>query len=258
MSVIFYFSGTGNSLDAAKQAAAVLPQCRLEPMAAYLAHPYHVEDEIVGIVCPVYCFDLPPLVQNFLQALQAKPQYCFGLVTMGGNQGRALKHLQELLARKGVELAYADAVAMPDNFFIAPKLKADAMLIAADKALTEIVTNIHRRKRDTGNCQENYFWRYLGIPLGWQFLRSVLRVGEPRLRPQRCVGCGLCSGLCPVGNIKMDKRRPVFGDRCASCFGCRHWCPKHAIQMGGLKAKADLSYTNPNIKAEDLLRQEEK
>ncbi|MDO4920382.1 MAG: EFR1 family ferrodoxin [Phascolarctobacterium sp.] len=258
MSVIFYFSGTGNSLDAARQAAAVLPQCRLEQMAAYLAHPYEVRDDIVGVVCPVYCFGLPPLVQNFLRALRAKPQYCFGLVTMGGNSGRALKNLQELLAQKNIELAYANSVAMPDNFFMARRAQYNEMLIAADKALTDIVTDIHKRRRDTAKCRENYVGKYLTTPVGWWFMRSVLHVGQPRLRPNRCVGCGLCARLCPVGNIKMEKQRPVFADKCAYCFACRHWCPKHAIQMGGLKAKADISYTNPNIKAEDLLRQEEK
>lgn len=258
MSVIFYFSGTGNSLDAARQAAAVLPACRLESMAAYLASPYKVEDDVVGIVCPVYCFDLPPLAQQFAQALQAAPEYCFGMVTMGGNQGRALKHLQELLDKQNITLSYAAAIIMPDNFFLASKLKTDAVLTEADKMLAEVATHLHRRKLDVSLCQERRLWRYLGIPLGWWFLRNVLRVGSLSLRPQRCVGCGLCAQLCPVGNIVMENQRPVFGDKCAYCFGCRRWCPQHAIKIGGLKSKADLSYTNPNIKIQELLRQEVK
>ena len=37
MSVIFYFSGTGNCLDVAKQAAAALQDCRLESISGYMA-----------------------------------------------------------------------------------------------------------------------------------------------------------------------------------------------------------------------------
>ena len=48
MSVIFYFSGTGNCLDVAKQAAAVLKDCRLEPISGYMGKPYRVENEILG------------------------------------------------------------------------------------------------------------------------------------------------------------------------------------------------------------------
>ena len=49
MSVIFYFSGTGNCLDVAKQAAAVLKDCRLETISSYMAKPYRVEDDILGM-----------------------------------------------------------------------------------------------------------------------------------------------------------------------------------------------------------------
>ena len=55
MAVIFYLSGTGNSLYAAKSIAQELEQCRLEGITGYLKAPYEVQDEVVGIVCPVYC-----------------------------------------------------------------------------------------------------------------------------------------------------------------------------------------------------------
>ena len=73
-------------------------------MARYIAQSYCIQDDVIGFVCPVYCFDLPPLVQKFITVLQANPKYCFGLVTMGGNQGRALKHMQLLLAKKKYSL----------------------------------------------------------------------------------------------------------------------------------------------------------
>lgn len=55
MAVIFYLSGTGNSLYAAKSIAQELEQCRMEGITGYLKAPYEVQDEVVGIVCPVYC-----------------------------------------------------------------------------------------------------------------------------------------------------------------------------------------------------------
>ena len=40
MAVIFYLSGTGNSLYAAKSIAQELEQCRLEGITGYLKAPY--------------------------------------------------------------------------------------------------------------------------------------------------------------------------------------------------------------------------
>lgn len=51
MAVIFYLSGTGNSLYAAKSIAQKLEQCRMEGITGYLKVPYEVQDEVVGIVC---------------------------------------------------------------------------------------------------------------------------------------------------------------------------------------------------------------
>ena len=43
MAVIFYLSGTGNSLYAAKSIAQELEQCRLEGITGYLKAPYEVQ-----------------------------------------------------------------------------------------------------------------------------------------------------------------------------------------------------------------------
>lgn len=96
MAVIFYLSGTGNSLYAAKSIAQKLEQCRLEGITGYLKVPYEVQDEVVGIVCPVYCMALPPVVEAFLQQVKMVPQYIFLVVTMGAMSGQALGQGKEL------------------------------------------------------------------------------------------------------------------------------------------------------------------
>ena len=258
MSVIFYFSGIGNSLDVAKQVAAVLKDCRLEPIQAYLAKPYQVQDEIMGIVSPVFSASLPPYVQDFLAKLEASPRYAFGLVTMGGMQGRALKCLQELLAQRNITLNYAQTVLMPDNIFNTPELKASQMLTAADQAMATILSEIHEQKQDLHQCQESYLWKYGGTSLCWWYLRTFLKIGQFTVDCDACIGCGQCSKICPTGNIKMINGRPAFGDSCTTCLGCVHWCPKHAIQMGSVNKMGSKRYVNPNIKIQEMFKQEGK
>ena len=258
MSVIFYFSGTGNSLDVAKQVAAVLKDCRLETIQAYLAKPYQVQDEIMGIVSPVFSASLPPYVQDFLAKLEASPRYAFGLVTMGGMQGRALKCLQELLAQRNITLNYAQTVLMPDNIFNTPELKASQMLTAADQAMATILSEIHEQQQDLNQCQESYLWKYGGTSLCWWYLHTFLKIGQFTVDCDACIGCGQCSKICPTGNIKMINGRPAFGDSCTTCLGCVHWCPKHAIQMGSVNKMGTKRYVNPNIKIQEMFKQEGK
>lgn len=258
MAVIFYFSGTGNSLDVAKQAQAVFNNSYIENVAQYLKQPYHVKDEIIGIVCPVYCFDIPPVVQEFLKNLQAQPKYCFSIVTMGANQGRALKHLQELLLKNNIELNYADTVIMPDNFFVTPASKAKLMLTEADKKIRHIVTCLYQRRFDTSQCKEQFLWKYAGIPLGWWLMRSIQRIGHLSVDVQKCINCGQCVKVCPVNNIELKYDKPVFGDKCVACFACVRWCPKNAIKNGNKGASAVKNYTNPNIKIQELFNTEGK
>lgn len=124
MAVIFYLSGTGNSLYAAKSIAQELEQCRLEGITGYLKAPYEVQDEVVGIVCPVYCMALPPVMEAFLQQVKMVPQYIFLVVTMGAMSGQALGQGKELLKQRELRLSYGAQVALPDNSIVFPSPQA--------------------------------------------------------------------------------------------------------------------------------------
>lgn len=48
----------------------------------------------------------------------------------------------------------------------------------------------------------------------------------------KCVGCGVCEGTCPVGAIKLnDGKAVVDADACVSCSACAGDCPSQAIEI---------------------------
>ncbi len=250
MAVIFYLSGSGNSLYAAQRIAEKLDECRLETIGSYLRKPYAVEDEAVGIVCPVYCFALPPLVAQFLEKLQAKPNYCFGVVTMGGNQGRALKQMSEALNTKGVTLNYAQTVIMPDNFFGIPDEKRKEQLKAAEPTIAKFAEEIAQGKADVAAVKEAMLWKLFGTSASWWYLKNRLNFEKMTVDAAKCVGCGICADICQMENITLVDGKPTFGTSCANCLGCVHWCPQSAISAGKLTVDNTRRYVNPNINLE--------
>jgi len=46
----------------------------------------------------------------------------------------------------------------------------------------------------------------------------------------KCTACGLCSHLCPIGNITMNEQ-PKWSDRCQTCMRCLCFCPAGAVHI---------------------------
>ena len=247
MAVVFYLSGSGNSLYAARQLAEKLEDCRLETIGSYLRKPYDVNDEVVGIVSPVYCFALPPMMARFLEKLQAKPNYCFGVVTMGGNQGRALKQMSDAWAAKKITLNYAQAVLMPDNFFGIPLEKRLEELKVAEPVIAKFAEEVVEGKADVASVKEAMLWKLFGTSASWWYLKNRLKFEEMTVDATKCVSCGICAEVCQMENITMVDGKPNFGNNCASCLGCFHWCPESAISAGKLTLDNNKRYVNPNI-----------
>ena len=65
--IIYYFTGTGNSLAATQKIASLLGDCELVPIASFkdITGDIVPEAERIGIVCPVYDSGLPILVGEF-------------------------------------------------------------------------------------------------------------------------------------------------------------------------------------------------
>lgn len=101
--IIYYFTGTGNSLAAARKIAAGLGDCGLVPIASLEDTPGKIvpQADRVGIVCPVYDAGVPVLVAEFADRLDlSRAGYVFALVTLGGIGVSALHQLDHILRNR--------------------------------------------------------------------------------------------------------------------------------------------------------------
>ena len=76
-----------------------------------------------------------------------------------------------------------------------------------------------------------------------------------------CIGCGVCTHVCPRGNYELtDKGIGIFGD-CEYCFACIQNCPQKAIRFiqsedgsfpNGTEVNPDARYRNEHISLMDI------
>lgn len=62
------------------------------------------------------------------------------------------------------------------------------------------------------------------------YLRNVVTLD---FDPGRCVGCGMCTIVCPQGVWTLDNGKAEIRDRdaCMECGACRTNCPAEAIRV---------------------------
>ena len=244
--MIFYFSGTGNSLYLAARIAEATGE-DLVSIAKELdkkqeTYRYQLrEGETLGFVYPVYAWAPPRPVLEFVKKISvesAKP-YAFSLATCGGEEGKTASILEKQLAKRGLPLAAAFSVIMPNNYILGYDVDSpddrEKMLADAELRLEKILEILAARKHD----------RTMLIPGGMAALKSgFVNAGFNRFAlktdkfyaEDTCTGCGLCEKICPVHTIKVNGK-PSWGKDCTMCLACINRCPAHAIQYGNGTAK---------------------
>ena len=243
--VIYWFSGTGNSLAVAKELAKSC-DAELIPMAKALRHSPPPAERI-GLVFPVYGWGPPALVARFIEKLNTAPNsYIFAVVTYAGNQGGTLATVRRMLQKRGLELSAGWGVKMPETFpplggAPAPEKQQTINAAAAEK-ITQIAAELQQSPR--GKVETSAVtWRMLSRLVYPLFRRFLPRADRFFHADEKCNGCGICAEVCPVRNIEMIDGKPKWLGHCEQCYACFHWCPQKAVQFG--RSAKQIRYHHP-------------
>jgi ferredoxin len=273
---IYYFSGTGNSLVVARDIAGRL-EGRLIPVASVLAEVrIRPGVDVMGIVFPVHNVvngGVPSIIMRFLSRLEGiASTYIFAVCTCGAGAGEALSNIEKQIKAKGGKLAAGFTVKMPFN--CPPFTKEDEQLQRFrdwDRQLAEVVEIVAARKESKikklnpvvnialyplGVIMHSLIlnnYRKLAGASGLAFYDTVSLIDRSFTVDDNCNGCGICAEVCPVNNIEIVDRRPVWQHHCESCLSCFAWCPQQAINGGILSGKTE-RYHHPGVTLPDMLK----
>jgi ferredoxin len=276
---IFYFSGTGNSLVVARDIAAKIG-AELTPIPSVMDKESITSDaEVIGIVFPVYhaVYDgLPLIIERFAAKLDnLGSKYIFAVCTCRGWSRIALTKLDCIIRSRSGRLAAGFTVSLPDNTVLATETRRQKMYGNwKNKKLDAVVKYIAARK--SGKIENTVLYNVIMAPFSSPLQKATtnllnklagssglpykqaLPLSDKSFRvDEKCNGCGICAKVCPVDNIKIVDKKPVWQNRCESCLACVNWCPQEAIQ-GGIPFKDNITikYRHPDVKVKDFLKKD--
>jgi len=261
MHKIYYFSGTGNTLWAAKKFAAALGGAELISIArldrAAEVDPW--DAETVGFFFPVYCFGIPHIVLSFLDRIKtpgdgAKP-YVYNLCTSGGMKGTASMILEDRLYDKGIRLKAAFHVPMPSNYIPLsvppPEKRCGKLYKSAEKAILGFARDVLARK--TVRPIRVFPFDLFGELVAKKAVSYMMNGYDKYFwLNENCNGCELCEKICPASNIIIMNGMPTWRGHCEQCMACLQWCPKQAIQFKQVTVGRK-RYHHPDVTSGDML-----
>lgn len=257
--MVFYFSGTGNSLWIANEVSKYQDEQLIsigeEMQKEHNSFEYVLnENEKIGFIFPIYSWAPPTVVLDFIKKMNLvgySNHYMFFICSCGDDIGLTQKILTKPISQKGWKLNSGFSVIMPNNYVSFPGFDVDSKELEAMKLEEAVITVEHINKMLADRCSDVFECTIGGLP----FLKSRIInyifnqygvTAKPFKVTNDCIGCKLCQKACPMGNIHVDKK-PIWGKNCTTCLACYHICPKNAIQYGNATKKKH-QYFNPNIK----------
>lgn len=227
---ICYFTASGNCLDVARRIGGTL----LSIPQLMRREAIEIEDDAVGIVCPVYAGEMPMMVRKFMAKAKIQTEYFFFVYTFGMSCGAAFAHAELAARAAGLTINYINAVQMVDNYLpifdmedqlrTLPEKNVDGQL---DKLCAEIAVREQKPVEITAKM------RLQMAMFSNRLAKRILKkdAAQQYIVNDACIRCGICARVCPANNITVSEEGVRFSDHCEVCYACLNNCPQNALHL---------------------------
>ena len=258
---------------------SIAPYMRADESSHNLAEPFILkENERLGFVFPVHGWRVPKLVREFISKMKilrepsdasaenkAKADDClknrpfaYCVCTAGDSIGLTIENLNEVISQNpslqalGItEVSSSYSLIMPESYIglpfmdVDPKDREIRKKENAAQELAVVCEEIFDRKEGINRLVKGPIPWFFTKVVGGFFENVLITDKRFHVEKDRCVKCGICANVCPVGDIKGGHGEyPVWLHHkdCLTCFTCYHHCPHHAIEFGNQTQKKGQYY----------------
>ena len=244
--MVLYFSATGNTEFLAKEIAKRIDdECvnLLERVKNQDFSPIHSEKPFV-ICAPVYVCEIPRFMTKYLKkASFTGSKDVYFILTSGGYCGPSGLLLKNIFRKKKMKCHGHAEFKMPRNYVASddyPMLEKPEV----EKRITDSYNHLDEVVGDilAGNKLKArhvfLFETLITLPFNPIWCKYKLKAKD-FYAEESCIGCGKCEKLCPLNNIKIVDKKPVWAENCTHCMACIGNCPVNAIQYGNITQKKE-------------------
>ncbi|MEI3162558.1 MAG: EFR1 family ferrodoxin [Lachnospirales bacterium] len=249
--MIFYFTGTGNSLYVAKKFGEnpiSIPQVINNDNLTF-------NDDTIGIVCPVYCHKPPKIVIEFMKKATFNTNYFYMILTYGNRHGGVAEITQNIGKEYNIKIDYIKNILMVDNYLPVFDMNEQITIDKrVDEQINETLTDVSERKHyipETTDADREVQKTLI------ETLKQMpnFNSGEQITVTNKCVGCGICEKVCPVGNFYIVNNKALRKkETCEFCLACANNCPQKAITMSIIDKNPNARYRNKNITLQEIIK----
>ena len=248
---------------------SIAPYMRADDSSHNIAEPFILkENERLGFVFPVHGWRVPKLVREFICKMnilrepsdatggnKAKADDClknspftYCVCTAGDSIGLTIENLNKVISQNpslqalGItEVSSSYSLIMPESYIglpfmdVDPKEREIRKKENAAQELAVVCEEIFDRKEGISRLVKGPIPWFFTKVVGGFFENVLITDKRFHVEKDRCVKCGICANVCPVGDIKGGHGEyPVWLHHkdCLTCFTCYHHCPHHAIEFG--------------------------
>lgn len=237
-----YLSGIGNTKHCVEKLVSLIDdKSKCVPLEFPQIIDLLKEEDVIFLGYPTQFSNAPFMVRDFIKKnsslWKGKKVFCVNTMVLFSGDGAGCT--ARILKKYGAEILGGIQIKMPDSICDSKLLKKSIeenrqIVKNADKRLEEVAEQIKNGKYPREGLSFISHLKGLFGQRLWFYHKTMGYTDKLKINDD-CNGCGLCSRVCPMKNIRIKYKKAVPENKCTMCYRCISLCPQKAITLLGDK-----------------------